>query len=254
MSSTFKENEFRKHLQNDDYKSVFWAGNSRSLEVEAEIRASDIAEDICEEQNNLVSTDEKWKTLEMQLKEAKINTSEFTDDNWERASEIFAEEARGNVCVIKGEYDYRIYGTFNETEREILISNENVNSYVEFIDPATRESQFYHKYNLPGANQRDSAEEYFISKNPQMKENQEYLANPSEKAHGFFKREYTVAPEQSKDLNILGKPKTSSNSGQVRDIAKVQEPIPDSSQELNILGKPKLRLASEQNRILTMKM
>ena len=74
---------------------------------------------------------------------------------------------------------------------------------------------------------------------PPPKENEpNKLESPSEKAHGFFKNEYNVVQEKGEDLNVLGRPKITSLSGQARYVEKEQEQT--ASKGLNVLGKPKI--------------
>jgi len=101
-----------------------------------------------EHNENLDNGKLKRQTFKMQLEgycnQHNINPRNFTKDDIDKASAIFAKQARGNVYVIKGEFG-RSDSTWNGIERDIFAKNKNINKDIEFIDPYTRESRFYDK-------------------------------------------------------------------------------------------------------------
>ena len=142
MSKEFDSEEFRDYLrkQNGSYESVFFTGESEGQGKRTEF----IADDICKGHNILEKKDKKWKTLVMQLEEADYDLSGMSQEDIDKASAIFAEEARGNVHIIMGESG-RSNSRWNTIERDKVIFNRHVNKDIEFIDPVTKKPTYYDK-------------------------------------------------------------------------------------------------------------
>jgi len=100
MGREFNSREFRDYLESQDYEAVFWTGYSDGQSDETK----DIARDICDE-HNLELGDKEWKTLEMQLDDAGFDMPDYGENQevWKEASGVFAEEAKGDAYVVKGD-------------------------------------------------------------------------------------------------------------------------------------------------------
>ena len=152
MLESYDEAKYRKFLEQHkgEYETVLWSGHTDGIGGE------DNANNICKEHNeNLTDNEKPWKTNEMLLYEAKMQMPEYNPSDpvsvrkWESTSIATVENASGQAHVIKGEQG-REESIYSRLERERLGNNQEVNQYVDFIDPKSHEHiGMYDKSNLP---------------------------------------------------------------------------------------------------------
>ncbi|MDR0470358.1 MAG: hypothetical protein LBH79_01365 [Nitrososphaerota archaeon] len=133
--------DFRKHLikNRDNYQPIFWSGSSKNEFTGEIIRAVDRA-DTWEKLNP------GWKSVGTLIKEAGYNPKKV---DWEKASELFAQESGGIAHVFIGEKSDWQNNTWNTAERNAVINNDKIKE-VFYHNLLTKEiGKFKDKKELP---------------------------------------------------------------------------------------------------------